>query len=81
MNNKIYCMINFVITEKDDVVKYNSNITTAIIGVDNIPEGCLLSEIAKSALNKLKNIYKDMEVNLIDYNVLGRDCKFINILD
>lgn len=81
MNNKLYCMINFVITEKDDVVKYNSNITTAIIGLDNIPEGCLLSEIAKFALNKLKNMYKDMKVNLVDYNVLGRDCMFINIFD
>lgn len=81
MNNKIYCMINFVITEKDDVVKYNSTINTAIIGVDDIPDGYLLSEIAKSALNKLKNMYKDMKVNLIDYNVLGRDCMFINILD
>ena len=77
--SRSYCMVNFTLTEKDEVINANNVVKTAIVAVDNV-EYYQCSAIIRTAIDKIKMIYSDKTVNLIDYTIFGNkeNIMFIN---
>lgn len=78
--SKGYCMVKFTLTEKDEVIDANNVVKTAIVAVDNIEYYRYSSTVLRAAVDKIRKIYSDKIINLIDYTVFGNEesIMFIN---